>query len=81
MNKFKVTDPKGIFIDGKHHEKGAKVSISEGAILDAFLHFKQVAEVDDKSDDEADAKAKAKAEAKAEADAKAKAEADAKANK
>jgi hypothetical protein len=77
MNKFKVTDPKGVFIDGKHHEKGGKVSIPEGAVLDAFLHFKQVSLLDDKSDDEGDAKAKAKAEA----EAKAKAEADAKANK
>ena len=81
MKNFKVTDPKGIFIEGKHHEKGAKVSLPEGAVLDAFVHFKQVSPVDEKSDDEADAKAKEKAAAKAEADAKAKAEADAKAGK
>jgi hypothetical protein len=73
MKNFKVIDPKGIHIEGKHHEKGAKVSIPEGAVLDAFLHFKQVADVEGPSEADAKAaeKAAAKAEAKAEADAKA----------
>jgi hypothetical protein len=55
MKQFKVIDPKGIHIEGKHHEKGAKVSISEGAVLDAFLHFKQVAEIEGSSEAEAKA--------------------------
>jgi hypothetical protein len=69
MKNFKVIDQKGIYIDGKHHEKGSKVSIPEGAVLDAFIHFKQVAEMEGST--EADAKAAEKAAAKAEAEAKA----------
>jgi hypothetical protein len=77
MKRFKVIDPKGVSINGELKPKGEIVTLAKGAELNAFLHFKQVSPVDEKSDDEADAKAKAKAEA----DAKAKAEADAKANK
>ena len=81
MKRFKVIDPKGVSINGELQPKGEIVTLAKGAELNAFLHFKQVSPVDEKSDEEADAKAKAKAESKAEADAKAKAEADAKANK
>lgn len=61
MNPFKVIDPKGIHLDGKHHEKGAKASIPDGAVLDAFLHFKQVEPAKTKAEDpkpEPDADAK-----------------------
>lgn len=81
METFKVTDPKGIHLDGKLRKKGETVQINEGPQLDAFLHFRQLRPFDPEA--EADAKAKESADAKAKADAdakaKAKAEADAKA--
>jgi hypothetical protein len=81
MEKFKVLDPKGIFVDGKLAEKGNTVTIGKGATLNAFLHFKQVEAVKAKAEDpEAESKAAAEKE-KAEAEAKAKAEAESKGKK
>ena len=48
MTTYKVTDPKGITIDGVHIENGQAVSIAEGAQLNAFIHFKQVELVPEK---------------------------------
>lgn len=81
MEKFKIIDPKGLTINGELKKKGETVTLAKGAELNAFLHFKQVSPVAEKSDEEAEAKAKDKADAKAEAEAKAKAEAEAKAGK
>lgn len=76
MDKFKVTDPNGIYHDGILVEAGKTLKISKGAARNAFLHFKQIEPVAEKSakdeDPDADAKAKEEADAKAKADADAK---------
>lgn len=48
MTTYKVTDPKGITVDGVHIENGKSVVIGEGAQLNAFIHFKQVELVPEK---------------------------------
>ncbi|HEY1121743.1 MAG TPA: hypothetical protein VGE67_09090 [Haloferula sp.] len=45
--KHRVIDPKGIHADGNHFAKGKVVDLPDGAALKAFLHFKQVAPVDE----------------------------------
>lgn len=40
--KYRVTDPKGITVNGEHHAAGSVVRIPPGAAEKAFVHFKQV---------------------------------------
>ncbi|WP_193214894.1 hypothetical protein [Luteolibacter marinus] len=48
MKSYKVTDPKGITVNGKRYEKGETVRLGRSAATNAFLHFKQVKELVDK---------------------------------
>ena len=74
MKSYKVTDPKGITVNGKHLEKGETVRLGRGAATNTFLHFKQVREVDEAKAEGSGKEEKAKAEADAAAKAKAAAE-------
>lgn len=70
MEKFKVIDPNGVIVNGELKEKGETVTLAKGAERNAFLHFKQVKQVEAKAEDpEAAAKAKVDADLKAKAEA------------
>jgi hypothetical protein len=61
MKTYKVLDPKGIHVAGKHYPQGETVRLGRGAQLNAFLHFKQVEEAADAPEPKAKPKGKAKA--------------------
>jgi hypothetical protein len=77
MSRYKVIDPAGLLVDGKLKSPGDLITAGPGAMLNAWLHFRQIEAAPEEAPAlTADEQAALDLAAEAEAAAKAKEEAD-----